>query len=56
MTGRANIPVPPLPLANRVCSLAGSEDPFETYELRGAEAREALLDLLPTEWSFEDGG
>lgn len=45
-------PYPPLELANRVCSLEGRGDPFLAYEQLGAEAREALLRLLPRDFSF----
>jgi SAM-dependent methyltransferase len=44
--------MPPLELANRVCSLSGRDDPFEAYDSLGAEARAALLGLLPDGWSF----
>ncbi len=45
-------PLPPLALANRVCSLEGEGDPYAAYEAHGAEAKAALLDLLPDDWSF----
>ncbi len=48
-----SVPFPPPELAHRVCSLDGSENPQATYEQRGAEARLALLELLPADWSFE---
>lgn len=53
-TGRQAIPVPPLQLANRVCSLEGRGDPMQAYDALGAEARAALLRLLPDEWSFRN--
>ena len=46
-------PYPPPELANRVCSLDGSDEPYVIYEQHGREARRALLDLLPDDWSFE---
>ena len=46
-------PFPPLELANRVCSLENREDPFETYEQLGAEAKESICSMLPDDWSFE---
>ncbi len=48
----AKIPLPPARLASRVCSLQGSTEPWAEYEARGAEAREAILGLLPQDWSF----
>jgi SAM-dependent methyltransferase len=53
MKASAGVPLPPLHLANRVLSLDGWGDPFEAYELLGAETRRALVRLLPDEWSFE---
>ena len=47
------VPYPPLELADRVCSLHGSDEPYAIYEQQGAEARRALLDLLPDRWTFE---
>ena len=55
MRASAGAPIPPLGLANRVCSLAGWDDPVEAYDRLGAEARAALLDLLPEDWSFDGG-
>ncbi len=46
-------PFPPPELANRVCSLDGSDEPYVIYDQHGAEARGALLSLLPDDWSFE---
>ena len=46
-------PFPPPELANRVCSLDGSDEPYVIYDQHGAEARRALLSLLPDDWSFE---
>ncbi len=46
-------PLPPLHLAERVCSLKGRGDPYVAYQQLGAEAKEAILELLPDEWSFE---
>ncbi len=47
------VPIPPLSLASRVCSLDGAEDPSALYDWRGAEARQALEAMLPAEWSFQ---
>ena len=49
----ADKPYPPLNLANRVCSLEGRGDPVAAYESLGAEARRAIVELLPEDWSFE---
>jgi SAM-dependent methyltransferase len=46
-------PYPPLNLATRVCCLDGSEDAVAAYEKRGAEARAAITQMLPTDWSFD---
>ena len=46
-------PLPPLHLANRVCSLRGRGDPLDSYERLGAAAKGAILELLPADWSFE---
>jgi SAM-dependent methyltransferase len=51
--GRPKAPHPPLQLANRVASLEGYDDPFARYDQLGAESREAILQILPEEWSFE---
>ena len=53
MTAHANAPYPPLALTNRVCSLEHSGDPLAAYERSGAEARAALLAMLPGGWSFD---
>ena len=47
-----SVPFPPQELAHRVCSLDGRSNPYEVYEQRGLEARNALLDLLPDDWDF----
>ena len=47
-------PFPPQELAHRVCSLEGRSNPYEVYEQRGLEARQAIVDLLPEGWSFRD--
>jgi SAM-dependent methyltransferase len=46
-------PHPPLQLAHRVCSLENLGDPLQAYEAIGAETKDALLRLLPEEWSFD---
>jgi SAM-dependent methyltransferase len=53
MSASVDHPYPPLELADRVCSLEGRGEPFKAYEELGAEARHALLGLLPDDWSFE---
>jgi SAM-dependent methyltransferase len=53
MTASAERPYPPFELATRVLSLDGWGEPFAAYERLGAETKAALLDLLPTDWSFE---
>ncbi len=52
MPARADGRYPPFNLANRVCCLHGRGDPLAAYEQLGAEARAALIGMLPTEWSF----
>jgi hypothetical protein len=49
----AQVPLPPLALAQRVCSLEGRGDPYRAYERLGAQTKAALLEILPDEWSFE---
>jgi SAM-dependent methyltransferase len=53
MTASAERPYPPFELANRVLSLDGWGEPFAAYERLGAETKDALLDLLSDDWSFE---
>jgi SAM-dependent methyltransferase len=54
MTSSADAPYPPLELATRVFFVTGySTDPFRAYEEMGAQTREALLGLLPGDWSFD---
>ncbi len=45
--------MPPLPLANRVGSLAEAEDPYAFYEQVGAECREQILRMLPAGYELE---
>ncbi len=52
MMSSLDAPYPPLQLANRVSSLAGSEDPAAEFDRRGREERQALLEMLPEGWSF----
>jgi SAM-dependent methyltransferase len=46
------VPYPPFELANRVLSLEGWGEPLQAYDRLGAETKEALVDLLPSDWSF----
>ncbi len=45
--------MPPLPLANRVGSLAEAEDPYAFYEEIGAKSREQILRMLPPGYELE---
>lgn len=54
MSANRSAPLPPLALANRVCSLEGRGDPLKAYDGLGAEAKAALLRLLPDDWAFAD--
>jgi SAM-dependent methyltransferase len=45
--------MPPLPLANRVGSVAEAEDPYGFYEQVGAETREQILRMLPAGYELE---
>jgi SAM-dependent methyltransferase len=47
------VPYPPLELAQRVCCLDGRGDPYRAYERLGAEAKAALVQMLPPDWSFD---
>jgi SAM-dependent methyltransferase len=47
------IPYPPLELASRVGSLTEQEDPYAFYDLIGRECRNAIVSLLPNDWSWE---
>ena len=47
------VPYPPLELAQRVCCLDGRGDPYPAYERLGAEAKAALVQMLPPDWSFD---
>ena len=49
----AAAPYPPLSLAERVCCLDGRDDPYGAYDRAGAEHRDALLRLLPEDWSLD---
>ncbi|MEK6326342.1 MAG: methyltransferase domain-containing protein [Actinomycetota bacterium] len=46
-------PMPPLPLANRVGSLAKAEDPVAFYEQVGADTRKQILRMLPAGYELE---
>lgn len=48
------VPYPPLNLVHRVGNRQPGEDPFQAYESVGAEAKAALLEMLPDGWSFDD--
>ncbi len=52
MSTSAEAPYPPLTLANRVCSLKQHHESLAAYERLGAEARGAIMALLPEGWSF----
>jgi SAM-dependent methyltransferase len=52
VTASAGLPYPPLKLASRVLCLDGLADPIAAYEELGAQTRQALLELLPEDWSF----
>ena len=45
--------MPPLPLANRVGSLAEAEDPYAFYEEVGADTRKQILRMLPPGYELE---
>ncbi len=45
--------MPPLPLANRVGSLAEAEDPYGFYKQVGAETHEQILRMLPAGYELE---
>ena len=47
-------PYPPYELVNRVHPVAEWSEPYEVYEQMGAETKDALLRLLPDDWSFAD--
>ncbi len=51
-TASVDAPYPPLSLAQRVCCLEGHDAPLQAYERLGAEAKSALVGLLPDDWSF----
>lgn len=45
-------PYPPYELVNRVYPLGEASEPYRVYEQMGAETKDALLRLLPDDWSF----
>jgi SAM-dependent methyltransferase len=47
------VPYPPIELASRVGSLAEQADPYGFYDLVGRECRDAIVSLLPDDWSWE---
>ena len=53
MPASTDRPYPPFELASRVRPLDEFSDPIAAYEQMGAQTKEALLGLLPDEWSFE---
>lgn len=53
MSASSDSPYPPFELASRVRPLDGYSDPFRAYDEMGAQMKEALLRLLPEDWSFE---
>jgi SAM-dependent methyltransferase len=48
----ATLPYPPLELAHRVGSLAGTSDPLEYYDKLGRETRDGIMENLPPGWTF----
>jgi SAM-dependent methyltransferase len=54
MSGSADHPYPPFELASRVRPLDEFSDPIAAYEEMGAQTKQALVGLLPADWSFED--
>jgi SAM-dependent methyltransferase len=53
MPGSSERPYPPFELASRVFRLDSWSDPYRAYEELGAQTREAIVRLLPDDWSFE---
>ena len=53
MTESGDRPYPPFELASRVRPLDGYADPYAYYETLGKEMKEALVGLLPEDFSFE---
>jgi SAM-dependent methyltransferase len=53
MTASSDRPYPPFELASRVRPLDEYSDPIRAYEQMGSQMREALLRLLPDDWSFD---
>lgn len=52
MSTSAQHPYPPLEIA-RVPFVAPGDDSLKVYEQQGAETKDAILGLLPDEWSFD---
>lgn len=52
MTVARQPPLPPSELVNRVFSVGGWSEPDRVYQQMGAETKDALLRLLPADWSF----
>jgi SAM-dependent methyltransferase len=46
-------PYPPFELAHRVGSLEDATDPFAYYDTLGRETRDAIVDRLPPDWTFD---
>ncbi len=53
MTGSADLPYPPLELANRVGSLEAAAEPYVYYDELGRDARSSIVRMLPAGWQFE---
>jgi SAM-dependent methyltransferase len=53
MAAGADLPYPPFDLVDRVCPAEGRDDPFVAYDRLGAEAKGALLNMLPDGWLFD---
>ncbi len=53
MTASSDHPYPPLALATRVCGLGGWGDPYMAYEELGAQTKNALLRVVPDDWSLD---
>ena len=52
MAATTDPPLPPFELVNRVFPVAEWSEPYRVYQQMGAETKDALLQLLPADWSF----